>query len=330
MKDQEIKALEHLEPILAERGNKKYILGAQPEYPDIWDSYIKQKRAFWDVDSLDLSNDINEWRNKLNDDERHFLSYVLAFFASSDVIVMANISINFDQQVQIQEAKLGYAFQNMMEGIHSEAYSLLIQTYVEKDKQNHLFNAIEEIPAVKKKAEWAISWLGNQETSFAQRLVAFACVECIQFSSSFASIAYMNKRGLLPGLSQSNQYIRGDEAEHVRFAVMLYNHLNNRLDEDVVHRIVKEAVEIEEEFCSDALPVALIGMNAGEMKTYVRFIADYLLSILKYTKLYNVSNPFPFMDTHALESKENFFERKNVSYATFAPESREFNLDADF
>ncbi|RYE55381.1 MAG: ribonucleoside-diphosphate reductase, partial [Sphingobacteriales bacterium] len=217
MKDQEIKALEHTEPILAERGNKKYILGAQPQYPDLWSSYVKQKRAFWDVDSVDLSKDILDWKHKLNDDERHFLSYVLAFFASSDSIVMANISINFDQQVQIQEAKLGYAFQNMMEGIHSEVYSLLIQTYVDKDKQDTLFNAIEEIPAVKKKAEWAISWLGNQETSFAQRLIAFACVECIQFSSSFASIAYMGKRGLLPGLSVSNQYIRADEGSHVEF-----------------------------------------------------------------------------------------------------------------
>lgn len=330
MKDQEIKALEHLEPILAERGNKKYILGAQPEYPDLWASYVKQKRAFWDVDSLDLSKDINDWKNKLNDDERHFLSYVLAFFASSDTIVMHNISLNFDQQVQIQEAKLAYSYQNMIEGIHSLAYSLLIQTYVAKDKQAHLFNAIEEIPAVKRKAEWAISWLGNLETSFAQRLIAFACVECIQFSSSFASIAYMNKRGLLPGLSQANSYIRLDESDHVCFAVMLYNHLQNRLDEDVVHKIVKEAVDIEEEFCCDALPVALIGMNADEMKTYVRFVADYLLSMLRYKKLYNVKNPMPFMDLHNLETKDNFFENKPTAYQTFAPESREFNVDADF
>ncbi len=330
MKDQEIKALEHTEPILAERGNKKYILGAKPEYPDIWDSYVKQKRAFWDVDSIDLSKDIDHWKEKLNDDERHFLSYVLAFFASSDTIVMSNISINFDQQVQIQEAKLGYAFQNMMEGIHSEIYSLLIQTYVEKDKQAHLFNAIEEIPAVKKKAEWAISWLGNLETSFAQRLIAFACVECIQFSSSFASIAYMGKRGFLPGLTQANSYIRLDEAEHVRFAVMLYNHLNNRLDEEIVHRIVREAVQIEEEFCSDALPVALIGMNAKEMQTYVRFVADYLLGMLKYTKIYNVTNPFSFMDNQSLESKENFFEKKSTNYATFAPGDKNFNIDEDF
>jgi len=245
MKDQEIKALEHTEPILAERGNKKYILGAKPEYPDLWESYVKQKRAFWDVDSIDLSKDINDWKNKLNDDERHFLSYVLAFFASSDTIIMDNISINFDQQVQIQEAKLGYAFQNMMEGIHSESYSLLIQTYVEKDQQARLFNAIEEIPAVKKKAGWAISWLGDQNTSFAQRLVAFACVECIQFSSSFAAIAYMNKRGYLPGLSQVNSYIRRDEGEHVTFAVMLYNHLKNLLDEGIVDSIVVAVVSLE-------------------------------------------------------------------------------------
>ena len=187
-----------------EGGNKKYILGAKPEYPDLWDSYVKQKRAFWDVDSIDLSKDIGDWKEKLTDDERHFLSYVLAFFASSDTIIMSNISINFDQQVQIQEAKLGYAYQGMMEGIHSELYSLLIQTYIDSEKQAHFFNAIEEIPAVKKKAEWALKWLGDQETSFAQRLVAFSCVECIQFSSSFASIAYMGKRGLLPGLAQSN------------------------------------------------------------------------------------------------------------------------------
>lgn len=330
MEDSEIKLIEHTEDLLADRGERRFFLGAEPEYKDIWDSYVTQKRMFWDVDEIDLSKDGGHWKDKLNDNERHFLTHVLAFFAASDQIVMENINTRFDNEVQVQEAKLAYGYQNMIEGVHSATYALLISTLIEKEKQWDVFHAIETIPAVQKKAKWAMKWIGDQNSSFAQRLLAFAAVEGIQFSSSFASIAYIGQRGLMPGLVQQNDLVRRDEAEHVRFATLLYNHLKFKLKENIVHDILREAVEIEHEFCTEALPVKLLGMNAEDMKNYVCVVADTICEMLNYKKIYNVQNPFPFMDLHALENKQNFFETRTTSYARVGRPEFQFTMDETF
>jgi ribonucleoside-diphosphate reductase beta chain len=321
------------EPILAE--NKDRFVLFPIKYNDIWDFYKKSEASFWTAEEIDLSNDISDWNNKLNDNERHFVKHVLAFFAASDGIVNENLAINFLNEVQYPEARCFYGFQIMMENIHSETYSLLIDTYikdpVEKDK---LLHAVDTVPCVGKKAEWALRWIGNG--SFAERLIAFAAVEGIFFSGSFCSIFWLKKRGLMPGLSFSNELISRDEGLHCDFACLLYtNHVKNKLPKEQVTKIITDAVMIEKEFVSDAIPVRLIGMNADLMCQYIEFCADRLLLALGCDKFYNASNPFDFMEMISLQGKTNFFEKRVAEYQKAGvmgnkEENNVFNLDEDF
>ncbi|HEX5026106.1 MAG TPA: ribonucleoside-diphosphate reductase small subunit [Agriterribacter sp.] len=302
-------------------------------YPKVWEMYKKHEASFWTAEEIDLGGDLQHWDN-LNDGERHFISHVLAFFAASDGIVNENLAVNFMSEVQLPEARCFYGFQIMMENIHSETYALLIDTYikdpVEKDR---LFHAIETVPAVKKKAEWALRWI--EHGNFAERLVAFAAVEGIFFSGSFCSIFWLKKRGLMPGLTFSNELISRDEGLHCEFACQLYSMLGNKLSEDAVQGIIKDAVEIEKEFITEALPVALIGMNAKLMQQYIEFVADRWLSELGYGKVYNATNPFDFMEMISLEGKTNFFEKRVGDYQKSGVlsgnnESQSFSLEEDF
>jgi ribonucleoside-diphosphate reductase beta chain len=321
------------EPILAE--NKDRFVLFPIKYNDIWDFYKKSEASFWTAEEIDLSNDISDWNNKLNDNERHFVKHVLAFFAASDGIVNENLAINFLNEVQYPEARCFYGFQIMMENIHSETYSLLIDTYikdpVEKDK---LFHAVDTVPCVGKKADWALRWISNG--SFAERLIAFAAVEGIFFSGSFCSIFWLKKRGLMPGLSFSNELISRDEGLHCDFACLLYtNHVKNKLPKEQVTKIITDAVMIEKEFVSDAIPVRLIGMNADLMCQYIEFCADRLLLALGCDKFYNASNPFDFMEMISLQGKTNFFEKRVAEYQKAGvmgnkEENNVFNLDEDF
>ena len=301
------------------------------KYSKIWELYKKAEASFWTAEEIDLSDDLAHWAN-LNDNERHFISYVLAFFAASDGIVNENLAVNFMREVQIPEARCFYGFQIMMENIHAETYSLLLQTYVkEPQRRDYLFNAIETIPSVKKKAEWALTWIENG--TFAERLVAFMAVEGIFFSGSFCSIFWLKKRGLLPGLSFSNELISRDEGMHCEMACLLYAMLEEKLSEARVHEIVRNAVEIEQEFITESLPVALIGMNATLMKQYIEFVADRWVGELGYKKIYNATNPFDFMELISLTGKTNFFEKRVGDYqkASIATGSETaFALDADF
>ena len=299
------------EPILKENRNRFVLYPIQ--HPDIWEFYKKAEASFWTAEEIDLSLDLKDWHN-LTEGERHFVSHVLAFFAASDGIVNENLAENFVSEVQYTEAKFFYGFQIAMENIHSETYSLLIDTYI-KDPQsrNHLFHAIETIDCVKKKAEWALRWIGNG--SFQERLIAFAAVEGIFFSGSFCSIFWLKKRGLMPGLSFSNELISRDEGMHCDFACHLYNyHVIKKLPKETITDIIKDAVEIEKEFVTDALPVSLIGMNAELMRQYIEFVADRLLSELKCPKVYNSKNPFDFMEMISLQGKTNFFEKRVAEY----------------
>lgn len=321
------------EPILVE--NKDRFVLFPIKYNDIWEFYKKSEASFWTAEEIDLSNDITDWNNKLNDNERHFIKHVLAFFAASDGIVNENLAINFLNEVQYPEARCFYGFQIMMENIHSETYSLLIDTYikdpVEKDK---LLHAVDTVPCVGKKAEWALRWIGNG--SFAERLIAFAAVEGIFFSGSFCSIFWLKKRGLMPGLSFSNELISRDEGLHCDFACMLYtSHVKNQLPKEQVTKIITDAVTIEKEFVSDAIPVRLIGMNADLMCQYIEFCADRLLLALGCDKFYNASNPFDFMEMISLQGKTNFFEKRVAEYQKSGvmnnkEENNVFNLDEDF
>lgn len=281
----------------------------------IWEMYKKAEDSFWRVEEVDLTKDIDHWNN-LHDNERYFISMILAFFAASDGIVLENLGLRFMTEVQIPEAKAFYSFQLMMENIHSIMYSQLIETYIknpiEKDK---LFNAIENFPCIKKKADWAINWINDKESDFATRLVAFACVEGIFFSGAFCAIFWLKKRGLLPGLSFSNELISRDEALHTEFAILLYSKLNNKLTKHKIEEIISEAVTIEKEFICDALPCSLIGMNSKLMSKYIEFVADRLAVQLGYDKIYNSSNPFDFMEMISVERKTNFFESKVSEYA---------------
>ena len=300
------------EPILAE--NKDRFVIFPIKHNDIWEYYKKSEASFWTAEEIDLSNDLGDWNNKLNDNERHFVKHVLAFFAASDGIVNENLAINFLNEVQYPEARFFYGFQVMMENIHSETYSLLIDTYikdpVEKDK---LLHAVETVPCVGKKAEWALTWINNG--SFAERLIAFAAVEGIFFSGSFCSIFWLKKRGLMPGLSFSNELISRDEGLHCDFACMLYSdHVKNKLPKETVTKIITDAVVIEKEFVSDAIPVRLIGMNSDLMCQYIEFCADRLLLALGCDKYYNASNPFDFMEMISLQGKTNFFEKRVAEY----------------
>lgn len=282
------------------------------KYPAVWEMYKKHEASFWTAEEIDLSHDQKDWEN-MNDGERHFISHVLAFFAASDGIVNENLATNFMQEVQLPEARCFYGFQIMMENIHSETYALLIDTYI-KDAQekDRLFHAIDTIDAVKKKAEWALRWI--TKGSFAERLVAFAAVEGIFFSGSFCSIFWLKKRGLMPGLTFSNELISRDEGLHCEFACLLYKMLKNRLTKDQVYQIIGDAVKIEKEFVSDALPVSLIGMNAKLMSQYIEFVADRWLTELGYPKMFNATNPFDFMELISLQGKTNFFEKRVGDY----------------
>ena len=302
------------------------------EHHDIWDYYKKSESVFWTAEEIDLSSDLIDWE-RLNDGERHFVKNVLAFFAASDGIVNENLAENFVNEVQYTEAKFFYGFQIMMENIHSETYSLLIDTYIkDKEEQNHLFNAIDTIPAVQKKAEWALKWI--KSPSFAERLIAFAAVEGIFFSGSFCSIFWLKKRGLMPGLSFSNELISRDEGLHCDFAVHLHNnHIENKVSSERIKEIIGSALEIEKEFITESLPVDLIGMNKDLMKQYLEYVADRLLVDLGVGKVYNSENPFDFMQNIAMENKTNFFEKRVSDYSKAAVgvnEGKSFSIDEDF
>ncbi|ORX99067.1 hypothetical protein K493DRAFT_313379 [Basidiobolus meristosporus CBS 931.73] len=302
---------------------------------DVWQMYKKAEASIWTAEEVDLSKDMNDWEN-LNDGERHFISHVLAFFAASDGIVNENLVQRFGDEVQIPEARFFYGFQIMIENIHSEMYSLLIDTYIkEPNERERLFNAIETIPCIKKKADWALRWICDRDSTFATRIVAFAAVEGIFFSGSFASIFWMKKRGLMPGLTFSNELISRDEGLHTDFGCLMFSMIRNKPSHEKVTAIITEAVAIEQEFLTDALPVALIGMNAKLMGQYIEFVADRLLVALGCPKVYDVENPFDFMDLISLQGKTNFFEKRVSDYQkagvmTSSKEDGEFTLDADF
>ncbi len=320
-----------IEPILKDNKDRFVIFPIQ--HDDIWAFYKKAQASFWTAEEIDLEADIHDWENKLNNDERHFIKHVLAFFAASDGIVNENLAENFLSEVQYPEAKFFYGFQVAIENIHSETYSLLIDTYIKDKVEKHrLFHAIDTIDCVRKKAEWALKWIDSG--SFAQRLVAFAAVEGIFFSGSFCSIFWLKKRGLMPGLTFSNELISRDEGLHCDFACLLYmKHLINRLPKEEVQAIITEAVTIEKEFVTDALPVKLIGMNADLMSQYIEFVADRLLVELGNSKVYNVSNPFDFMEMISLQGKTNFFEKRVGEYqkaGVMSKEKQTFSLDEDF
>ena len=282
---------------------------------DIWKMYKKQVDCFWRAEEIDLSKDISNWES-LNADEKYFISMILAFFAASDGIVLENLASRFMNDVQLSEARAFYGFQIAMENIHSETYSLLIETYIkDNEEKSKLFNAIANYPCIKKKSDWAQKWIHDNRSSFATRLVAFACVEGIFFSGAFCSIYWLKKRGLMPGLTFSNELISRDEALHCEFAVLLYSKLQKKIDKSRIHEIIKEAVEIETEFICEALPCKLIGMNSELMTQYIKFVADRLAVQLGYKKIYNVTNPFDFMELISLEGKTNFFEKRVGDYA---------------
>lgn len=281
----------------------------------VWEMYKNALDSFWRCEEVDLSKDMVDWK-KLSNNEKHFVSMILAFFAASDGIVLENLAQRFMSDVQLSEARAFYGFQIAMENIHSEMYSLLIDTYISKSEDKaKLFNALENFPCIKKKADWAIKWMNDKRSSFATRCVAFACVEGIFFSGAFCSIYWLKKRGLMPGLTFSNELISRDEALHTEFAILLYRNYCKKLSKQKIYEIIKEAVEIEKEFICDALPCKLIGMNSKLMSTYIEFVADRLLSQLGYPKIFNVGCPFDFMELISIEGKTNFFERRVGEYA---------------
>jgi len=318
-----------MEKILQENKNRFVLFPI--EHHDIWDYYKKAQQVFWTAEEIDLAQDLTDWE-KLNEGEQHFVKHVLAFFAASDGIVNENLAENFVAEVQYTEAKFFYGFQIMMENIHSETYSLLIDTYIkDKEEQNHLFNAIDTVPAVQKKAEWALKWIGSE--SFVERLIAFAAVEGIFFSGSFCSIFWLKKRGLMPGLSFSNELISRDEGLHTDFAVHLYkHHIENKLSRERILEIIDSALTIEKEFITEALPVSLIGMNSDLMKQYLEYVSDRLLMDLGVGKIYNTENPFDFMANIALQNKTNFFEKRVADYVKsgVGEVQEQISFDEDF
>lgn len=319
------------EPLLKENPNRFVMFPI--EYPDLWNFYKKAVATFWTVEEIDLANDMKDWES-LSDGERHFVSHVLAFFAASDGIVNENLAINFINEVQVSEAKSFYGFQVMMENIHSEMYSLLIETLIKNPEEKHkLFNALETVPCVQKKGEWAIRWINSD--SFAERLIAFAAVEGIFFSGSFCSIYWLKKRGLMPGLAKSNEFISRDEGLHCDFACYLYkNYITQKLSDERILEIIADAVKIEQEFVTDALPVNLIGMNSKLMNQYIEFVADRLLVSLGVNKHYGSANPFDFMELISLQGKTNFFEQRVSDYqkagVLSSKEDNMFDMNADF
>jgi ribonucleoside-diphosphate reductase beta chain len=325
--------MSQIEPILQENKNRFVIFPIK--HQDIWEFYKSMEASFWTAEEIDLSQDLNDWNNKLSDDERYFIKHILAFFAASDGIVNENLAENFVNEVQYAEAKFFYGFQIMMENIHSETYSLLIDTYVKDENEKaDLFNALDVFPAIRKKADWALQWI--ESDSFAERLIAFAAVEGIFFSGAFCSIYWLKKRGLMPGLTFSNELISRDEGVHCDFAVHLHNHhLITKVPKDRIRSIIVDALNIEREFITESLPVSLIGMNATLMTQYLEFVADRLLVELGCDREYNVSNPFDFMDMISLQGKTNFFEKKVAEYQKSGVkvsegDSQKISFDADF
>jgi ribonucleoside-diphosphate reductase beta chain len=325
--------MSQIEPILQENKNRFVIFPIK--HQDIWEWYKKMEASFWTAEEIDLSQDLNDWNNKLNDDEKYFVKHILAFFAASDGIVNENLAENFVNEVQYAEAKFFYGFQIMMENIHSETYSLLIDTYVKDEaEKTQLFTAIDVFPAIKKKADWALKWI--ESDSFAERLIAFAAVEGIFFSGSFCSIFWLKKRGLMPGLTFSNELISRDEGVHCDFAVHLHNHhLINKVPKERIREILVDALDIEREFITESIPVSLIGMNATLMTQYLEFVTDRLLVELGCDREYNTANPFDFMDMISLQGKTNFFEKKVAEYQKAGvmntdSDAQKISFDADF
>ena len=322
-----------VEPILQENKNRFVIFPIK--HHDIWEFYKSMEASFWTAEEIDLSQDLNDWNNKLSEDEKYFVKHILAFFAASDGIVNENLAENFVNEVQYAEAKFFYGFQIMMENIHSETYSLLIDTYVKDEaEKTQLFTAIDVFPAIKKKAEWALKWI--ESDSFAERLIAFAAVEGIFFSGSFCSIFWLKKRGLMPGLTFSNELISRDEGVHCDFAVHLHNHhLKYKVSKARIREIIVDALDIEREFITESIPVSLIGMNAVLMTQYLEFVTDRLLVELGCEREYNTANPFDFMDMISLQGKTNFFEKKVAEYQKSGvmntdSDAQKISFDADF
>jgi ribonucleoside-diphosphate reductase beta chain len=322
-----------VEPILEE--NKGRFVIFPIKHHDIWEWYKKSEASFWTAEEIDLHQDLSDWNNKLNEDEKYFIKHILAFFAASDGIVNENLAENFVNEVQYPEAKFFYGFQIMMENIHSETYSLLIDTYVKDEKEkDQLFHAIDVFPAIRKKADWALKWIKSD--SFAERLIAFAAVEGIFFSGAFCSIFWLKKRGLMPGLTFSNELISRDEGVHCDFAVHLHNHhLVNKVSKERITEIITDALSIEREFITESLPASLIGMNSKLMTEYLEFVADRLLVELGCAKVYNSNNPFDFMDMISLQGKTNFFEKRVAEYQKAGvmntdSEAQKITFDADF
>jgi ribonucleoside-diphosphate reductase subunit M2 len=320
----------HAEPLLAPDDNRFVMFPIK--HQDIWEMYKKQIDCFWRAEEIDLTKDVTHWES-LDRNERYFISMILAFFAASDGIVLENLASRFMNDVQVSEARAFYGFQIAMENIHSHTYSLLIETYIKDNEEKFkLFNAIEHFPCIKKKSDWAQKWINDNRSSFATRLVAFACIEGIFFSGAFCSIYWLKKRGLMPGLTFSNELISRDEALHCEFAVLLYSKLVKKIDKARIHEIIKEAVEIETEFICNALPCRLIGMNSELMTQYIQFVADRLCVQLGYKKIYNVTNCFDWMELISLESKTNFFEKRTDAYALANKTKSEevFDFSEDF
>ena len=318
-----------MEPLLTINNNRFVMFPIQDN--TIWKMYQKQIDCFWRPEEIDLTKDLNDW-DKLSTDEQFFISMILAFFAASDGIVLENLATRFMIDVQLSEAKAFYGFQIAMENIHSHTYSLLIETYIKNTEEKHkLFNAIDNFPCIKKKADWTQKWIHDKKSDFATRLVAFACVEGIFFSGAFCSIYWLKKRGLMPGLTFSNELISRDEALHTEFAILLYSKLNNKIKEKQFYEIINEAVQIETEFICDALPCRLIGMNQIMMIQYIQFVADRLCLQLGYNKIFNIGNPFSWMELISLDSKTNFFEKKVDAYALANKDSTNaFEFSEDF
>merc|ERR1719310_69114 len=330
----EYKELEKSDPLLMENPRRWVMFPIQ--YPEVWEMYKKHEASFWTAEEVDLSQDNRDWE-ALSDSERHFVKHVLAFFAASDGIVLENLAAQFTTEVQIPEARAFYGFQMAMENIHSETYSLLIEQYIRDPAEKaNIFNAIETMPAVREKAQWAIQWM-QKDNCFAERIIAFAAVEGILFSGSFCAIYWLKKRGLMPGLTFSNELISRDEGLHADFACLLYSMLQNKLPDDVAHEMIRGAVEVEREFICDSLPCDLIGMNKKQMTNYIEFVADRLLVMLGHPKIFNTSNPFDWMELISLQGKTNFFEKRVGEYqkagvmtGTQEQGSNAFALDADF
>ena len=318
------------EPLLTEDESRFVMFPIKDQ--SIWAMYKKQVDCFWRAEEVDLTKDIAHWK-ALNSDEQFFIKMVIAFFAASDGIVLENLGMRFMSEIQLSEARAFYGFQIAMENIHSEMYSLLIETYInDAEEKTKLFNSLSNFPCIRKKADWAIKWIHDKRSSFSTRLLAFACVEGIFFSGAFCSIYWLKKRGLMPGLTFSNELISRDEALHTEFAILLYSKLNKKTRKDKVYELIKEAVEIEKEFICDALPCRLIGMNSALMSQYIEFVADRLSVQLGYDKIYNAPNPFDFMELISLEGKTNFFEKRTDAYALANKTVKDdtFNLDECF